>query len=91
MTANSDKKGAPATATPSNSDTVNPTKCPGAAQLVDHELQLWTEVIEIMASTLTLAARIDGKEIHAEEIMNQAAEFANEFMRRRAAMMGGAS
>lgn len=59
------------------------------ARQVDYEMNLWTDVIALMASTLMLAAKIEGKDVSAETIMNQAADFANRFMEKRAALMGG--
>lgn len=60
------------------------------ARQVDYEMNLWTDTIALMVSTLKRAAKIEGKDVSAEQIMNQAADFANRFMEKRAALMGGA-
>ena len=89
MTNSDNKKGAPATATPSNSDTGQCTKCSCAGQQ-DADLKLWTDVLALMASTYELASKLEGLNLPPEKIMDLARGFADEFMRRRAALIGGA-
>ena len=56
----------------------------------DYDLTLWSEVVAMMACTYELANRITGANLPPEKIMELANSFACEFMRRRAAMIGGA-
>jgi hypothetical protein len=84
------KKGRPEqTRTASRNDTVNIPQSDAARQL-KADLDLWTDVIALMASTYTMAAKLEGKEVNPEQIMNAAAEFANVFMAKRAELLGGA-
>ena len=56
----------------------------------DYDLALWSEVLAMMAGTYELANRITWANLPPEKIMELANSFACEFMRRRAAMIGGA-
>ena len=88
MTNSDTKKGAPATATPSNSDA---QKVPQpAANGQDPEMELWEHVAANMAGVYEFFGMMFGASWTPEQISQMAQDFANEFMRRRAALMGGA-
>ncbi len=91
-TINSDERAATPRGTGAAKGTINggTVSQSDLARQVDYEMNLWTDTIALMASTLMLAAKIEGKEVSAETIMNQAADFANHFMEKRAALLGGA-
>lgn len=55
----------------------------------DYDLALWSEVLAMMAGTYELANRVTGANLPGPKIMELARGFADEFMRRRAAMLEG--
>lgn len=54
---------------------------------LDYDLALWSEVLAMMAGQYELANRITGANLPPEKIMELACGFANDFMRRRAALL----
>lgn len=88
MTNSDKKKGAPATATPSNSDAQNIAQ-PAADEQPDNDMALREHVTANMVAVYEFFGMIFGASWTPEEIHQQAESFASEFMRRRAALMEG--
>ena len=65
-----------------------PDRAPqGRSSDEDYDLALWSEVLAMMASTYELASKLEGLNLSPEKIMDLARGFADEFMRRRAALL----
>lgn len=89
MTCTTNEKGRPGGT--GAASTINTGTVPhSAANGQDPELELWEHVAANMAAVYEMFAMMFGASWTQEQISQMAQDFASDFMRRRAALMGGA-